>query len=246
VPSGGTWPVATPFEVSWSNSSGLTSLTSSGWSGPIDPPEVADGGGLPACPPQPPGDCVWSPLELTAAGIPAAVTLTACQGLVCGTCSYTVTGEEPCGPDLSLSTRELEEALDALGRFHPDLIAPEAVSNDAPIYSWNDNRGWHHVQVEVTDFKIPRIKASSSLFQKCVRVKHAQQEVTVTVRRYDEDNVVSRGWAMRYRTNAADEGFTERPSDAAFSLPFGIKSVSKARHGYKPNSVWIVADKVTK
>jgi hypothetical protein len=155
--------------------------------------------------------------------------------------------------DLTPSIDELETAKASIDSFAPTVEQPEDVSKGEPIYSWRDNRGWHHVQVKITDqdgeqpaFHIPRMKASNGIFKKCVRVKYAQQKVVVTVARYDEDNVVSRGWTMRYRTNAADPDFVEQPDDPEFSLPFGITSVSKARHGYKPNSVWLVRDEVTR
>lgn len=71
----------TPFTVHWSNSGDVTSLISSGWSGPIEPP--LPGGGLPA-------NSAWGGIRLTATA-PASVTITARNAANKeNTCSYSV------------------------------------------------------------------------------------------------------------------------------------------------------------
>jgi hypothetical protein len=197
----------------------------------------------------------------------ASVTITATKGAQSSRCSYAITGEGDCGPGdpagphpLDAIIERLEAAVRAIDAFNPSFVdvAPEPVSIDDPTYTWHDQRGVHHVKVEIADgsgdrnraaFKIPRMGSKRSFFKKCVRVKHAQQTIRVTTSRYDEDNPitgVAQPWIMRYRKVGTDGcPGTDNPADPQ-SVRCGIQSVSKARHGYKPNSVWLVKDTVTK
>ncbi len=81
--------VGAPFNVSWSNSSGLIEIRSLGWTGAINPrPGAAL---LPACPPES-GTCTWSGLAFTSAST-AAVTIRVTSNfspLRQSTCSYSV------------------------------------------------------------------------------------------------------------------------------------------------------------
>ena len=74
-----------PFTVSWTNSSNVTSLQSSGWSGPVSPLNMLGPGGLPA-------NSAWEGITLTAPGI-ASVNITAKNAAgVESKCYYSVTG----------------------------------------------------------------------------------------------------------------------------------------------------------
>lgn len=151
--------------------------------------------------------------------------------------------------------QQLTNARNALKAFNPRFakFTPQPVSTDTPIYSWKDNRGWHHVQVDIANFEIPRMKTKAGLFRSCVFVKYKSQQVTVKVTRYDQDNTVVGGaYTLRYRTNAAIRNFDDEGNDAEHEndatirgkfLPRGITSEATAAHGWKPNTVGIVDSK---
>jgi len=75
----------TPFNVSWSNSPGLTRIESLGWFGPISP--LLGSGPLAACPPD--SGCTWGGLQLTASGT-AGVTIEVEDAAGINRCSYSV------------------------------------------------------------------------------------------------------------------------------------------------------------
>lgn len=155
---------------------------------------------------------------------------------------------------IDVITEILTKTRDAILAFNPSFakFTPKPVSMDAPVFSWKDNRGWHHAQVDVTGFEIPRMKAKPGLFLQCILVKHHSQEISVKVTRYDQDNEVLSGlYTLRYRPNAKtttfdDGGDAAHQNDALIRtkfLPKGMTSEGRAAHGYKPNSVGIIKGK---
>jgi len=55
-------------------------------------------------------------------------------------------------------------------------------------YSWRDSRGEHSVSVEVSKFKIPKLKKKKSFFKVCVYIKHKEGKVWVSIKREDPAN----------------------------------------------------------
>lgn len=160
-------------------------------------------------------------------------------------------GVPPVHP-LTIVINRLNAARDAINKFNPTFFkfTPKPVSTDNPIYSWEDNRGWHHVQVEVGKFEIPKMGIRRNFFRPCVLVRNASQKIKVAVTRYDQDNVVANGaYTLRYRQNASSAvgfdpgGDADHASNPGKYLAQGLRSESEVAHGYKPNSVGIVKTK---
>jgi len=55
-------------------------------------------------------------------------------------------------------------------------------------YSWRDSRGEHSVSVEVSEFKIPKLKAKKSFFKVCAYIKHKEGKDWVSIKREEPAN----------------------------------------------------------
>ncbi|MEW6170739.1 MAG: hypothetical protein AB1472_04195, partial [Candidatus Omnitrophota bacterium] len=90
-------------------------------------------------------------------------------------------------------------------------------------YSWQDKRGWHHVRVEVTSFKIPFPTAycESWCFETCTELKQPRGDFAIIIRRYDEDKD-TKFWKFRY----GGAGSIEDPNEAFKSGGIKVETIA--------------------
>ncbi len=119
------------------------------------------------------------------------------------------------------------------------------------IYSWQDNRGCHHIGAEVyrqkaggkrTDLRIPKFKSIRKFAKTCTYVKRMTGEIAVIVKRYDQNQQTSPYFTMSHAEPlaasldpcvCAGEGHVCTPDMQEQGLNAGIRSTGVARYSFK-------------
>ncbi len=87
---------------------------------------------------------------------------------------------------------DIETFRIALAGFATNVIALEEKYHGAfnvALYSWKDNRGWHHVKVKVGDFNLPYLRIEKDWFHDAESIlENGSGSLSIKVARYDEDN----------------------------------------------------------
>lgn len=178
--------------------------------------------------------------------------------------------ESECGGDDRLccclfGKDEIAQAVDELERFRQDIRnfqakitgfydtvnnLNETYEREGKVYSWRDKAGdkevYHYVRVELSKFRMPKIKSFVKGHEKCVRLVNPWGRVWVEISRYDEPQSGYPLWNFRYHKDedsqwCASKG--EKIFDEEKCQKYLIKAYSQASYSYTQNPPKIKAIK---